>query len=194
VFSAVQIVGGVELKSDRERTARGARPAKPGASATALPKGEDVHLERLDLARGEIALAVLELQRRAYQLEADLIGSDEIPPLHESLDELQTSGETFLGGFVGGTLVGAISWRVKDGLLDLHRLVVDPSHVRAGIGSALVRAALAAEPEAERAIVQTGAANEPAKRLYCREGFEEIDDIEVAPGLRVTRFARQLPR
>jgi ribosomal protein S18 acetylase RimI-like enzyme len=151
-----------------------------------------VPLERLDLTQRRVASAVLELQRRAYRIEAELIGSDEIPPLSETLEELQASGETFLGAYLEGSLVGTISWRVDAGVLDLHRLVVDPSRFRAGIGAALVRAALAAEPEAERAIVQTGSANEPAKRLYRREGFEEIDEVEVAPGLRVTRFSRRL--
>ena len=70
--------------------------------------------------------------------------------------------------------------------------MVDPSCFRAGVGTALVRAALAAEPEAERAVVQTGSSNEPAKQLYRREGFEEIEEVEVVPGLRVTRFGRRL--
>ena len=43
-----------------------------------------------------------------------------------------------------------------------------------------------------RAGVQTGSSNEPAKQLYRREGFEEIDEVEVVPGLRVTRFGRRL--
>lgn len=149
-----------------------------------------MHLELLDLTLRDVASAVLELQRRAYRLEAKLIGSDDIPQLRETLEELQASSETFLGAYLEGTLAGAISWRVDAGILDLHRLVVDPKHLRAGVGSALVRAALAAEPRATRAIVQTGAANEPAKRLYVREGFEEIDEVEVVPGLWVTRFGR----
>ena len=149
-------------------------------------------LERLDLTQQGVAAAVLELQRRAYGIEAELIGSGEIPQLSETLEELQASAETFLGAYLEGILVGMISWRVDAGVLDLHRLVVDPNRLRAGIGAALVRAALAAEPEADRAVVQTGSCNEPAKQLYRREGFEEIDEVEVVPGLRVTRFGRRL--
>src|SRR5919197_923035 len=81
---------------------------------------------------------------------------------------------------------------VASSVLELQRLVVDPTRLRAGIGTALVRAALAAEPEARRAIVQTGASNEPEKRLYRREGFVEIGDVEVLPGLWVTRFDKLL--
>jgi ribosomal protein S18 acetylase RimI-like enzyme len=151
-----------------------------------------VHLELLDLRDQDVAEAVLELQRRSYRIEAELIGSDEIPPLRETLEELQASDETFLGAYLESTLVGAISWRRQGGVLDLHRLVVDPNRFRGGVGSALIRGALAAEPTAERAIVQTGASNEPAKQLYRREGFEELDEVEVVPGLWVTRFARAL--
>jgi ribosomal protein S18 acetylase RimI-like enzyme len=43
-----------------------------------------------------------------------------------------------------------------------------------------------------RVIVQTGALNEPAKRLYRREGFEETDEVEVVRGLWVTRFRKSL--
>jgi GNAT superfamily N-acetyltransferase len=151
-----------------------------------------VELVPLDLADRALADEVLSLQRSAYRVEAELIGSDGIPPLRETLEELQASGETFLGAFVEGRLAGAISWKLDDGTLDLHRLVVDPSRFRDGIGTALVRAALGSEPDAERAIVQTGAENGPARRLYLREGFTERDEIEVAPGLRVTRFEKRL--
>ena len=43
-----------------------------------------------------------------------------------------------------------------------------------------------------RAIVQTGFDNEPAKALYLREGFEQTDEVEVAPGLRIARFNKRL--
>jgi ribosomal protein S18 acetylase RimI-like enzyme len=135
---------------------------------------------------------VLELQREAYRVEAHLIGSDEIPALSESLRELQSSGETFLGAFLDGALAGAISWKLDGDTIDLHRLVVDPSHFRRGVGVALVRAALAAEPAARQAIVQTAAPNAPAAALYLQEGFERTGDIEPVPGLRVARFTKRL--
>ena len=151
-----------------------------------------MELERLHLSRETVATELLELQRRAYRVEADLIGSDEIPPLRETLAELQACGETFLGARADGTLVAAVSWRVVDETIDLHRLVVDPTRFREGLGSTLVRAALAAEPSCRQAIVQTGAANEPAKALYRAEGFSAAGELEPAPGLRVARFTKQL--
>jgi ribosomal protein S18 acetylase RimI-like enzyme len=149
-----------------------------------------VELTRLDLAQPDVARAVLQLQRRSYRVEADLVGFDSIPPLHESLAELQASGETFLAALVDDRLAGVVSWKLIDETLDLHRLAVDPGFFRAGIGRALVREAEAAESAARRVIVQTGAANEPAKALYRSEGFSEVGEREVAPGFRVTLFEK----
>ena len=152
----------------------------------------DVELAPLDVADGAVAARVRELQRRSYAVEARLIGSDQIPPLHEPVKELQRSGESFLGAFVGGTLAGVVSWKVDGATIDVHRLAVDPDYFRLGIGAALVRAALGSAPGARRAVVQTGAANEPAKQLYRREGFAETGDREVLPGLWVTQFEKTL--
>ena len=147
---------------------------------------------RVDHSDAGVAIALLELQRRAYEVEAALIGSRDIPPLNETLEELQRSSETFLAVFVEGRIVGTVSYRLLRDTIDIHRLAVDPTCFRGGIGTALVRAALSAEPSATRAIVQTGADNEPARSLYLREGFEQTDELEVAPGVRVARFRMRL--
>jgi ribosomal protein S18 acetylase RimI-like enzyme len=148
----------------------------------------------LDLADASVAARVLELQRRSYEVEARLIGSDRIPPLHESLEELQACGETFLGAYVEGRLAAVVSWRFDGTTIDIHRLAVLPEFFRRGIGVALLRAALASESKARRAIAQTGAANDPAKQLYRGEGFVELGDREVLPGLWITQFERRLER
>jgi ribosomal protein S18 acetylase RimI-like enzyme len=148
-----------------------------------------VRVELLDVSDPAIASAVLAVQRLAYRVEADLIGSDAIPPLHETLEELRASGETFLGAEIDRRLAAFVSWKVDDGTLDLHRLAVHPDFFRRGLGRALVRAAQAHAP-APRVIVQTGSANEPAKALYISEGFVELDEFEPAPGIRVTRFRK----
>jgi ribosomal protein S18 acetylase RimI-like enzyme len=145
----------------------------------------------LDITNRATARAVLQLQQLAYRVEAELIGSDGIPPLWEKLEELRTCGEEFLGAHVKGHLVGAISWRFSADTVDIHRLVVHPAHFRHGIATSLVRGALESEPTAKRAIAQTGAQNAPAAALYLREGFEQIEELELG-GLRVSRFVKRL--
>jgi hypothetical protein len=80
------------------------------ATMRAMPPSE-VDVRPLDLADAGIAARVLELQRRSYAVEARLIGSDRIPPLHESLEELQACGETFLGAYVDDRLAAVVSWK-----------------------------------------------------------------------------------
>jgi HAD superfamily hydrolase (TIGR01509 family) len=148
----------------------------------------------LDITDPAIALAVLELQRRSYRVEAELIGTDAIPPLTETEEELRTCGERFLGAFLDDRLAGIVSWKFDGETVDVHRLAVDPEFFRRGIGVALVRAVAAAEPAARRTIVRTGAENDPAKALYLGEGFVEIGEREVGGGVRVSLFERTRDR
>jgi ribosomal protein S18 acetylase RimI-like enzyme len=134
---------------------------------------------------------VLGIQRRSYRVEASLIGSDAIPPLTESVDELRACGERFVGALVDDRLAGIVSWKFEGETIDIHRLAVDPAFFRRGIGVALVRAVLASEPRAQRTIVQTGAVNDPAKALYRGEGFVEVGEREVGGGVRVSLFERK---
>ncbi len=146
-------------------------------------------LERLDLADETTLRDLHALQRRSYRVEAELLGFDRIPGLIESLDELRACGETFLGWREAGSLVAALSYRLANEMLDVHRLVVDPRAFRRGHGRRLVRAALAL-PGHRRALVSTGEANWPARRLYESEGFQLVQRAQVGGSLWIVRFER----
>ncbi len=123
------------------------------------------HLVRpLDVDDDETANAVLALQRAAYAVEAGLIGSDGIPALTETLQQLRNADESWFGALdpETGRLVGAVAWReLADGTVDICRLVVAPEAFRQGIATALLNALDGAFP-ARSMIVSTGRANEPA--------------------------------
>ncbi|WP_201379417.1 N-acetyltransferase [Ktedonobacter sp. SOSP1-52] len=136
------------------------------------------------------AQELLEMQRAAYLIEAELIGSFAIPALQEDLETLQNSDEIFYGYWIDDRLAGAISYKKEGGLLDIYRLVVHPSYFRRGIGKALVSFVEGVEEGRERIIVSTGARNLPAKRLYEGLGFSEIGEREVIPGLWITLFEK----
>ena len=52
------------------------------------------------------------IQRAAYAVEAELIGTRAIPPLHETLEELAAAGkrEEFFGVFEEAASEGAAGW------------------------------------------------------------------------------------
>ncbi|MEW9556118.1 GNAT family N-acetyltransferase [Nonomuraea sp. NPDC050783] len=140
---------------------------------------------------------LLALQKAAYAVEAELIGDDRIPPLHESLAELRAQelrwlaavdGERAAGG--RGRPVGAVAWEESIDEIDINRLVVHPSAARRGFGRALVEAVLA-RAGGRRVVVSTGRDNVPARRLYEGLGFTLLGETEVIPSLWIAAYARR---
>ena len=71
---------------------------------------------------------------------------------------------------------GVVTIATVDRVADLHRLVVAPAHRRAGVGTALVVAAVEAARRAgvRSVMLEVGYRNEPAIALYQRLGFEQL--------------------
>lgn len=150
-----------------------------------LPK-----IREIDLKEIMAAAEVLDLQRASYKLEAKLIGTDEIPPLNETFEQLQTCVETFIGYYIGNRLAGAVSYKKEKGTLDIHRVMVHPDFFRRGIASRLIAHIESLENDTSETIVSTGAANQPAVRLYEKLGFKRQEDIAVGDGLRIANFKK----
>jgi ribosomal protein S18 acetylase RimI-like enzyme len=148
-------------------------------------------IKDLDPSDKRQALEILDLQTVSYAVEARLIGSWDIPPLKDTVHTLRRCRETFCGYFVQGQLAGLLSYKIEGDVLDIHRLVVRPDHFRKGIARSLIEHVERAAQPASKAIVSTGARNTPARSLYLSMGFEETEEVEVVPGLRVARFEKQ---
>jgi ribosomal protein S18 acetylase RimI-like enzyme len=142
---------------------------------------------RLDLDDDVTLVSVLSLQRAAYAVEAELIDSDAIPALHETLGGLRRAPEQWIGIRRDAELVAALAFVVTAEVLDISKLVVSPSVARQGLGERLVREILDLVPR-PTTVVSTGAANAPAVALYRKLGFAAVGDEEIVPGLTVTHF------
>ncbi|ASS69128.1 GNAT family N-acetyltransferase [Paenibacillus sp. RUD330] len=130
------------------------------------------------------------LQTDAYREEARLIGFDGIPQIGETHEALLASPADFYGCRLDGRLAGAVAVeREPSGIATIARLVVHPDFFRRGLGSFLVRFALSLYPDSEYR-VSTGTANKPAVLLYLRFGFEENGQLEIVPGVWLTRLRR----
>jgi ribosomal protein S18 acetylase RimI-like enzyme len=149
-----------------------------------------VHIATLDLGDSATVRALVALQRASYAVEAELIGAPSLPPMREAPEMLRASGETFLGAYRDGALVGAVSFKREGGTVDIHRLVVDPGAFRAGIATALLDALEEREVGAAHWTVGTGAANVPARTLYERRGFAVTEERIVPGGIRWVRMDR----
>lgn len=133
----------------------------------------------------ELAGELVALQRRAYRVEAELIGDDRIPQLSETAAELIGADLVWKTVHDDAQVVAALAYSIEEGVLEIDRLVVDPAWHRRGLARALL-ASLPAMPTT----VSTGRDNAPARELYASLRFTHIGDREVAPGLWVSDYAR----
>ena len=135
-----------------------------------------------------LAAKLLAIQRSAYEVEAELIGDDRIPILHESVHELRDAPLNWLVAFGGADEpVGAVAWKSMGESVDIDRLVVSPLMHRQGIGRGLVTALLDATAES-RFAVATGRENKPARALYESLGFMHVRDEEIVDRLWLARY------
>jgi len=138
------------------------------------------------------AVAVLDLQRRAYRSEAVLYDDWTIPPLTQTLDDLRLrfTDMTILKATEGGTIVGSVRAAEKDGVCAIGRLIVDPDHQRRGIGSRLMEAIEGRFPDALRFELFTGGKSEGNIRLYTRLGYRVSRTEVVSPKLSLVFFTK----
>ncbi len=126
---------------------------------------------RADLGDPAEVARILVVQRAAYAIEAELIGYPDLPPLHEAAEQLAACGEDVWLYLQAGEIVGAVGLANDGDVVVIARLFVAPRAFRQGIGTALVRRAIA-HAGGRPMRVGTGARNAPALALYRREGFD----------------------
>jgi GNAT superfamily N-acetyltransferase len=135
---------------------------------------------------------VLVLQRAAYVSEAQLYGDPFLPPLIQSLAELEAElAGPGLGLRAGARLVGAVRWRIEDGTAHIGRLIVAPDMQGKGIGTFLLRAAEAASG-ADRFALFTGHLSEANLRLYHREGYAVARREQIGPRVELVHLVKAL--
>lgn len=142
-------------------------------------------IERLHHGEEATAAEILALQIPAYKVEASLIEFDGIPHLNETVEMIKASDETFIGFLNEGELCGFLSYKEEDSAACIHRLVVHPGHFHEGIASRLITYFLQEESAGRTVMVTTGAKNEPARNLYKKFGFEELDMFSPEPGVEL---------
>lgn len=151
-------------------------------------------IKRLSMKSNEEVLELLTMQLASYQVEADLIGFDGIPPLKDGIQSLREAKETFIGCYMEAEgkeeLTGAISFTRNGSVVEICRMIVHPKHFRKGIASSLLRHLMAEQRRkgVSRFIVSTGTANFPAVSLYKSFGFHERRVITIAPNITLTTF------
>lgn len=149
-------------------------------------------IKRIDITDPEKAKEVLNIQILSYKVEAEIINFYDIPPLKDTVQSLQQSGETFFGYYLKKELCGVISIKAYDRIIDIHRLMVHPDHFRKGIAKMLLKFIEDNKEKFETIIVSTGSKNAPAVDFYLKMGFSKTGEKTVSEGLSLTSFKKEI--
>ena len=146
------------------------------------------------MAQPSDAGELLTLQRAAFVTEGRLNGSFEIPPLTETLADMQASlgTGTVLVARLRGRLVASVRGEERpDRRWYVGRLMVVPDRQRQGIGSLLMDAIEALAPPGTEAIsLLTGAASAATLGYYRRRGYVDVERVDTTEGVPVVIMER----
>ena len=122
---------------------------------------------------------ILQLQYLAYQSEADLFGSRDIPPLKQTIDEVVeewSSGTILKMVDDNNAIIGSVRAQERDGTVYIGKLMVHPDHRHKGYGTMLLS-------EIEKCF--------PDKRYELFTSTRSLDNIRLYQKLGYTIFARK---
>lgn len=130
------------------------------------------------------AQQILDLQRAAYQLEADIYGVYDLPPLTQTLDDLiaEYATHTILvarhGPGIATTpsdpIVGTVRARIVDGTAYVGRLAVLPDMHGRGIGRQLLWGVERSTAPVDRYELFAGHRSVRNLRMYERAGYRRV--------------------
>ena len=134
---------------------------------------------KLDNVNEAVAKQIYTAFQRSYKIEAELIGTQNFPPLSRTVTDIQDSQTLFYGFYDDTQLAGVIELAITNEQLEINSLVVDPEHFRKGIANGLMHFVLndfvrTASIKPLTSVVETALVNEPAIKLYKKHGFVEF--------------------
>ncbi|MHB1393234.1 MAG: GNAT family N-acetyltransferase [Clostridia bacterium] len=145
---------------------------------------------RLDTRDNKTAEQIVDLQKKSYMMEAELIGFYDIPPLKDTIDTIIQCDEIFYGYYADDVLAGLISYKLEEDVLDIYRVAVRPEYFRKGIARKMIGFIEDMNRGIKRIIVSTGLKNQPAVSLYLKLGFRKLHETEVVEGVFVVSFEK----
>lgn len=130
---------------------------------------------------------ILELQYLAYQSEAQLLNNNNIPPLKQTLSELEQEyqvGTILKAVNDDGVIIGSVRAYTKNDTLFIGKLIVHPDYQGQGIGTKLLLEIEKVCPEKRYELFTSDKSLKNIK-LYERLGYNRFREQNIAPGLNL---------
>ena len=119
---------------------------------------------------------ILELQKLAYESEAELYEDFTIPPMTQSINEIREEFATlkFLKITEDGRIIGSVRAYDKDGTCYIGRLMVHPEFQNRGIGTKLMNEVEKVFETSNRFELFTGSKSQKNISLYQNLGYRQF--------------------
>jgi ribosomal protein S18 acetylase RimI-like enzyme len=142
-------------------------------------------MKNITYASTEDAAAILELQKLAYQSEAKLYNDFSIPPLIQTMEELEMdfTSKVFLKAQVESKIIGSVRGYQAGNTCYIERLIVHPNHQGQGIGTALMDSFESCFGQVQRFELFTGTKSDRNIHLYERLGYKIFKNAEINKNL-----------
>jgi len=130
---------------------------------------------------------ILDIQKIAYQIEAERYNNYDIPPLKQTVDELKSQFEDhiILKAISDNKIIGTVRAYEKNGTCYIGRLAVHPDMHNQGIGTALMKE-IEGRYNPERYELFTGSKSDKDIYIYSKLGYkifkkaiEECGTVEI---------------
>ena len=133
----------------------------------------------------EDAAEILDLQKLAYQSEAEIYNDFSLPPMTQTLEQIQTDFENqlFLKASIEGRIVGSVRGRLDNETCHIGRLIVHPEFQNRGIGGRLMKEIEDRFSQAARFELFTGHLSERNLRFYGKLGYKEFSAKKITDNL-----------
>ncbi len=140
------------------------------------------------------AAEILALQKAAYRSEARLYDDWTIPPLTQTLSQIDAEFETkvFLKAVHADKIVGSVRASLDCGTCLIGRLIVHPDCQGKGIGTQLLMRAEAVFSQADRFELFTGSKSSDNIRLHQKLGYQAFREEDLYPKVRIVFLEKRL--
>jgi len=137
---------------------------------------------------------ILELQKIAYQSEAEIYNDFDIPPLTQTLEEIkrQFGDHIFLKTVENKNIIGSVRAYEKDGTCFIGRLIVHPEKQNQGIGTVLTNEIERCFNGVQRYELFTGSESTKNIHLYEKLGYHIFESEKLSEVVKLVYMEKKI--